>query len=280
MGCTTHGYYAWTNTKSAIGLSSNTASAFSSLVDGSIALNVVAMPHMMQVDPTAGPHSGGVVIPYLHACLQGQQGGLTSQEGREERFANATMMQCQLLNTTYRTLFEYINGEQHVSATTETTDDSAIHPVHFVRGYGQAYPKDVINGVDCTVLTGTTFDGSCSIDIKMLRTLSYQAIFDAFSSLVSGTVSRQDAASSPTVKTSVEDTVLVDTPELQFLNESRARAGVEFDSLQQYISGSGIELFDGLINNAPTPQVGSLPRTIERLFQQVTLSMMSESVLQ
>ena len=244
----------------------------------------------MSVDPSIGPSSpnGYPTIPYLYACHGQDSPGVM----RKKLFADSTMMQCGLRNYTYHLSFSYKNGQQRVGIDTALIDDRAFKPVRLVSGYYALTHPDLINnhinnGVDCTVLNGAingnslgaNSDDPCSIDTTILETLSYQAIFDSFEALVVGAITRVDLDAGTTLMTSINDTILVDTPELGFVKGSSNPPTQAFDPLQQYILRSDNKIFQGLVSQDAPVSRGALKRTMESLFQNITVSMMSSAIL-
>lgn len=278
-GCFVQGYMAWNDTDTGYPLPKNTSLSFSKLNKGGLALNVIGLPHMMDLVPGAVGGSG--VIPYLEACYGSN--GIT-----HERFVDSTMIQCQLRNVTYQVLFEYQNGKQNISITTDTISEDPIRAISFVAGNGQTFPDNVINGVDCSVLSGVydvdpgaNPDNICLIDTKVLKTLSYQAIFQAFQELVIGSVTRASAATSANISTDVVNTILADTPNLAYLNPTlQSYSSLSTKPLQEYVQSGNVHLYKGLVNNAHTKSFDTLIPTMEKLFQDITVSMMSSRVLQ
>ena len=274
--CVTRGYLAWLG--NSVELTGNVSLSYGNLTGSSVPLNFMVLPHMMQVDPSIGPTLGGGVIPYLYAC-NGQDA--TTAKGREKLFKDSLMMQCQLKNCTYHAAFDFVNGRQTVRMTTEMIDDGAVQPVDSVRGWGLAYPEYTRGGVDCTVLSGgIDHSDPCSVDQTTLRTLSYQAIFDAFQTLVVGSVSRADVAAGPSIDTGVNNTVLSETPDLQFLKTSSGPSSLAYQPLQQYIMASNRTIFDGLVKTKSSARAGPFSEAIQELFRNVTISMMSSNLLQ
>lgn len=274
--CTTNGYFAWTSV--AHTLAKNITVSFNSLNHGSLALNMVALPHMMGLDPQLDGHDVTGEIPYLQACSAANEFSLRRDHNLlHSIFANSTMIQCQLRNFTYHTSFKYLNGAQSVDIRTELLDDPPILGLPSVQGYGVNYHKWFRNQVDCTVLS-RGYPAGCSVDPKILRRLSYQAILDALANIIGGEVSREQAAANPSFDTSVQNTVLAETSELKFLKSKTP--GLAFQPLQDYIAAWPEPiLFRGLVNDGPTVKLAPLSETIERLFENITISMMSSPML-
>lgn len=115
---------------------------------------------------------GGIgVIPHLKMCQ--------NNERTDGRFADSTMVQCQLRDVTYLVSFEYKDGEQNISIATDNMSSDPVRAIPFVAGNGQAFPDHIINGVDCSVLSGVynvdpaaNPNNICLVDTEVLKTLS------------------------------------------------------------------------------------------------------------
>ncbi len=276
-----YGYSSWQNGMAAPGLPSNLSSSFSRLNSNGIALNVVAFPHMMELHP--GTTGGYGIEPYPKAC----EPPADPENDYLERVADATMLQCVLRNATYQVTFNYTNAQQSIEISSEAINSNPINRRAYVRGDGTAYTDDVHDGVDCSVLAGIFNDNVdperiCLVDTHILKQLSYQGIFDAFANLFNGSISRPQGADSTTVQTNVQGTILVDTPELSFLNpySNEDYPSLAQKPLQGYIQGGNLPLFRGLVNNVRVGGLSALPRTMESLFENITISMMSSKTLQ
>lgn len=178
--------------------------------------------------------------------------------------AGAVLMQCELNSRSYRTNFTYVNGIQDVRVETEVLGGSNIQ---------------TISSVNCTAPNGT--DGSCNFTADTLRTLSYQAIMDAVTYLITGFVNAKQNDTAPFISTQVISTALISTPELHFLAQpilaQDSSAGAR--TLQQNIQTWRGTKDEGLVNTNDRMTSRPLAETIEMLFQNATVSMMSQAHL-
>lgn len=276
--CSLQGYIAWSQGES-YNLPSNVTISFDDTDSNGLGINIASFPHMMDLVPWTGGNDM-VSVPYTKACYQNN--GIE----KPERFADSTMIQCQLQNVTYHVSFNYVNGNQTINITSDFIDNNPIKPIKHVQGLGSRYESEVMHhGIDCSVLAGgfEQIDPNdyCKIDTKILKTLSYQGIFDAFYNTINGSVTRGLADTTQTVSTGIEKTVLVQTSELHFLT---APSGVypvlNLQPLQDYILEGNLPTYRGLVTQTQSLRLGSLSDTIEQLFQNMTVSIMSSQALQ
>lgn len=276
--CSLQGYIAWSQGET-YNLPSNASISFDDADNDGLGINFASFPHMMDLVPWVGGNDM-VYIPYTKACYQ------TNGIEKPERFADSTMIQCQLQNSTYHVSFNYTNGNQTVAISSKLINDDLIKPIKRVQGLGSQYREEVMhNGVDCSVLAGgfENIDPRdyCKIDTKILKTLSYQGIFDAFYNAVNGSVSRGKADTMQTVSTGVEKTVLIESPELRFLTDpSEVYPVLNSKPLQEYILNGNLQTYQGLVTTSQSLRYSSLTQTIETLFRNITVSMMSSKTLQ
>ena len=84
-----------------------------------------------------------------------------------------------------------------------------------------------------------------------------------------------------TVFTGVEKTVLVETPELRFLTApSEVYPTLNSKPLQEYVLEANLPNYRGLVTTAQSQRAAPLSKTVETLFQNITVSMMSSKALQ
>jgi hypothetical protein len=121
----------------------------------------------------------------------------------------------------------------------------------------------------------------CEFQPELLRTLSYQAITDVFNRRVQGTVGLSITSLSPQldVQSRLFDTSLLSTKELSFLQ--RPFTGSDsIPSLPQLIDQSSGDLYTGLYDDRTISSNVSLATALEHLFQNITISLLSEQLLQ
>ena len=179
--------------------------------------------------------------------------------------AGAVMLQCELANSKYHTTFHFENGIPNISVSTETIDGPPIQSIEYV---------------NCS--TSGPADGSCNLTPATMRTLSYQAIMDALTYLITGYVVTRGNNPSAYIQTQVISTPLAGTNELQFINQpllEESNAALA-KSLQQNILDWKSTRNQGLVRTKSRTGPIPLAETIQQLFQNATVSMMSQAQLQ
>ncbi|KAJ6007493.1 hypothetical protein N7540_011469 [Penicillium herquei] len=176
--------------------------------------------------------------------------------------ANATVVECTLQNASYSGNFTFVSGAQQ---------SANFRRNRFLNNVSYVYDIDNENL--------NTAEAQINAESK-LESLSYQAILDALGRILVGAIglaqSRVPAGdmSAPTVDhglnitgTTVMSTVIGSAAELVFMSN--------------YIENNGpIDPVGGLVTTARSTAGESLPGIIERVFENITLSMMSSDSLQ
>lgn len=234
-------------------------------------LLMAAMPQVMQFI------GNGEGIMTRAACDIAKGNGTDEEKRSRVLGLNSTLLRCDLFNSTYQTDFKFVNGIQHVDVQVTDVKDKPVSTLDEVR----ALLREGIKLEPCDVLNaaGTT----CTFDESMLRVLSYQAVMDALTELLVGQVSAvQDPDTSAYMfesNTSIASTVLTETEELGFLADHVKLASVNWPTLQNLVVSWDDSLYNGLATAPPRMNI-SLKDTLENLFQNLTISLMSSPALQ
>lgn len=193
----------------------------------------------------------------------------TSHQDLSKNFETSTFLQCQLYNTTYRANFTYSENTQDISMDFPNLDQATL-----VDTLAGIFFNDGDN--DCSTINAS--NETCTIDPVTLQRLSYQAVMDAFGRVLIGSVHNGDTNKQSTyvVSTNVLSTSLVSTRELAFLSKdtSWTQAG---DGVFQNSSAEVASLYS-TENGAASQQL--LKDSLEELFRNITISMLSSSALQ
>ena len=197
----------------------------------------------------------------------------------ERYFESATILHCQMVKTTYNVAFDYTGSQQNIRMTSSTAQD-AQKPLGQVDAVNEPprAPTGNFAESDCSVLNSV--GDVCEFDQTLLEALSYQAILEAFSGIIFGTV-RNPATTAPIFETGILNTPLINTPELSFLGSPIVIASMFSSSdLQEAVQQSNGTLLQGLAKNR-TDDVGvPLARATENLFADTVVSMISSKQLQ
>ena len=209
-------------------------------------------------------------------------------------FENATLLQCDLVNTSYSSDFEYSNGQQVIRLRPDTMRSPAV-----VNGSAQFIGPngDSPQLTDCGSFrvdenadpSGSGYEApnisqDCDFDLSALRLLSYQGIMAAFNQVIVGSSQRKYDSSTQTISanTTIMRTVLADTEELAFMRDwapsSYGSSGS--DDLQTLVANSSAKVFQGLTGERLFGTRGALKSTLEELFLNYTISLLAEPYFQ
>lgn len=107
-------------------------------------------------------------------------------------FSDATLLRCDLLNTSHTATFEYVNGLQTINVSMkESSPPGPLTLLDCVTGPILAYQQsDNTNKTYYEPICSTlnTIDQQCIFDPAVAQLLSYQSIADSFGNLVLGTI--------------------------------------------------------------------------------------------
>lgn len=226
----------------------------------------------------------GLIYTYPMAddvCLPGLERPLCY--GQQAWFTDATLLRCDLVNSSYTTEFKYTDGTQLVDISTNKKDVSVPITAHqcFTVPDGGKFSS---NSLKCNG-TGT----ACQYDEVASRLLSYQSIAHAFNQLILGSITmggygtpaKGVNAKAPgiVIDSEVATTVLMDTEELAFVADFNG-VNETFVNLQMEVNEPNSTATHGISDKTPTGQRGDLKSALETLFQNITISLLTESYLQ
>ncbi|KAF7189365.1 hypothetical protein HII31_09343, partial [Pseudocercospora fuligena] len=187
--------------------------------------------------------------------------------------ANNTLLRCQLYNTTYHLNTTIINGEQRVNITFPSVNQKLPVPATpgFIIGNDAQCPYDS----NQTSETSDTFSKPCPpTAASTLQQLSFQAIMDAFGSVLVGFQTSSsygnELRSYLGSVNNIYTTILADTYQIA---NGAAQANTGFDP----------GFFPQEESLFQTPEVQDRPRmkeVLELLFQNITVSLMTARELQ
>lgn len=256
--CTAYGYLAWLE-----GMPFSNTSKDDTPVDGDYAFNSrifegTSMPAALHI--AADPEAMAMVdwgSPPA-ACDQ-------PAEALYNTSAGAVMMKCELRSADHHTAFNYTNGLQSVSVSIASPGNATLQ---------------TIVGFNCSTSDGG--DASCDITSEAMRILSYQAIMDAVTYLITAYISTNRNSTSPFISTQVISTALISTPELDFLTKPilQHESSTGARTLQQNFLSWASTRDQGMVRTAGREQTKDLAQTIDQLFQNATVSVMSQEHLQ
>jgi hypothetical protein len=170
---------------------------------------------------------------------------------------DATMLECELVESRYRVDFKYENGIQSVAINVTATDRA----------------RDFIR----------QFYGATDVNDDQLRTLSYQSVLSAFETWVTGTIKSGISQTTPLlVNSSIMLTALLQAEEMAYLRPEQTdltMASVYRTDLQSLLQDDTSGRYEGLAPPVTPSMPRSLSSLIEELFQNITVSLMSSAQL-
>ena len=197
----------------------------------------------------------GIMRNYSNASIQ-------AYGGWSHILRNMTILRCDLFNSSYALDFQYTNGAQNIvvskADTSQDTPIAAEANFYFPTG-----PHETWNATQCNQLD---YPAPICFQQSEAKKASYQGIKDAFNMLLRGSIIMQSEVSD----SFITQTVLTDTDELQFLSNQPAVSTTLGNS--------------PAFQSRPTKPLlrsrGRLIDALERLFENITISMLSEPYLQ
>ncbi|RMJ15143.1 hypothetical protein CDV36_005153 [Fusarium kuroshium] len=185
------------------------------------------------------------------------------------------ILRCHIHNSTYETRFNLTNGNQDVKVKVKDVEEK---PLDVITGVWASNPLS--NNTECTPLN---MDTECALEPSLLRHLSYQALMDAFSEILVGSLAIRRRKDDDSVvfhgNTSIQSTVLTNTPELQVLR-NLTLLSKDWAMLQIEEPKANEWAYKGLWNGPGEQRTTPLREALEELFQNITISLMSSPLLQ
>ena len=238
-------------------------------------LYIAVMPHLLEEEL----YEGDTYIP--KSCLPLMNGTFDDEAAPELLGEDITMIRCQLYNSTYRTEFSYINGQQDVKINVTHQPEDPVVPI-----IGSVIGKDFVGVDDIDNCAELKFEKNeeerCRFDRDLLSQLSYQSVLNAFSNLVTGNITFKSVMESHRESTRIRSTSLTDTKELRYLSdyERHMNSYPVRPDLQYSFSNSTVPDVSGLARLKSAAGDKSLEDALEEMFQNITISLMSSAALQ
>ncbi|RSM02832.1 hypothetical protein CEP52_007730 [Fusarium oligoseptatum] len=216
-----------------------------------------------------GHSSGGTqakLNDFENTCVQYKEGLFDS---------TSSVLRCHIHNSTYEARFNITNGNQDVKVKVKDVEEK---PLDVITGVWASNPLS--NNTECTPLN---MDTECALEPSLLRHLSYQALMDAFSEILVGSLAIRRRKDDDSVvfhgNTSIQSTVLTNTPELQVLR-NLTLLSKDWAMLQIEEPKANEWAYKGLWNGPGEQRTTPLREALEELFQNITISLMSSPLLQ
>lgn len=208
-------------------------------------------------------------------------------------FDDATLLRCDLVNTTYSVQFNYVSGAQNTTILTDMNKTSS--PITTFQDFvGPQSPDTYQNAssrpANCSVLyeqPRTDNYAYCDFDASAVRLLAYQAISSAFNQIVLGLIGwggngQVGKTYEPVLNlnSTIMRTVLAETQELAFLQNSSYDSQEDPDMQTVMMNSQSAWAYPGLVSPLASGTRGSLKSALEMLFQNITISLLSVPYLQ
>lgn len=225
----------------------------------------------MTISQTLGPRNGGPLALYVATFPQMQNvyktDGLRWTPGY---YDDATIVECHLTNATYTASFNWTNGirDMDISVAAPTSDiyySNAIDCTRFL------YMPDVPSNFSLS----TDLGALSMYNNTIIQRYAYQAVMHAFGQLLAGTISHARVPQMD-VATTVMNTPVGAVRELNFLRANNSD-GLEVSS---FLTRPNSSLWPGVSVPQETNSSSTLRTTLEELFQNITLSLMTAKSLQ
>ncbi|KAG9648756.1 hypothetical protein KCU95_g4135, partial [Aureobasidium melanogenum] len=203
-------------------------------------------------------------------------------------FNSSTLLQCHFLNTSFIATFNYTDGSQSIGISQAASSESRpFEPVACVTGPialsvgGNDWEQAGINMENTSCSTLNLENKQCKFDPGLVRLLAYQSIADIFGKLVQGSVGLGEHTlpyPEVTYNSNIAQMVLLDTNELSFIQTWSPNSGfLDLATLSDESSGTS---YVGLSDVKNFTSRGPLAKAWEDLFQNITVSLLSEQYLQ
>ncbi|KAG9853152.1 alcohol oxidase, partial [Aureobasidium melanogenum] len=218
--------------------------------------------HLQQGSATIGPTSDGPLTLFVATFpnFNNIHYGNLSQTYT----ANATVVQCELVNATYSSSYNWTNGIPELNVTVIPTDK------------GIFYPPDI----DCGRLffTGNHRDTNALQPLSdynntLVQNYAYASVMDAFVKLLEGEIYYPRSPNGLVTTTSVMSTTLGTTQELLAV-QNRTVSGT------QGLGTLTPNDWPGISVNMQANNTSTLRPTLEMMFQNLTMHLMSSPLLQ
>ena len=157
--------------------------------------------------------------------------------------------------------------------------DNTVPVINFVRGPG----SDGLGSGNCSTLNEIQGYGKdCEFDGSLLSQLSYQSVLQAFATLITGNITLNPQTYGLLDSSSIRSTSLLNAEELSYLTDYALHINTSDynPDFQKALWNSSMRGVSGLSRLQPAMSNQSLQETIEAMFQNLTVSLMSTPVLQ
>ncbi|QYT05590.1 hypothetical protein H0G86_012479 [Trichoderma simmonsii] len=258
------GYLSWVPTVPDITSGAINSLPFPSLfnISDSKLKSVVYEPPSLPLGPLNGDAE---VLELYIASIPGMDQNITCPR----QLPNMTITSCYMYNTSYTANFTYVNNIQSVNITTQGS-------------FNNVSAMEVVAGVAPLEIDQTPHNPPI-YNVQGVTNYAYEAVMDAFGRMFVGAIVRDfdgdqyGNIGGVTIDTNMASTPLLRTKEFNFLQPLTVTANLL--SLKTLIAASP-RLWNGHFIEEAANSTIPMARVIEELFRNVTVSLMSNSLLQ
>ena len=188
-------------------------------------------------------------------------------------YGNATIIKCQLMNATYSSSFNWTNGIRSLDAIVTTSAEAVLYR-DAVDCAGFLYTQDIYTADDYTGPAARNISRPLSdFNNTIVRNFAYQSVMQAFGNILKGSINYPRYPNGLVVTTNVMDTVLGATRELSLLRNNTSDDARSLASL-------GPQVWPGVSVGMRLNNTSDLRITLEEMFQNITMSLISSPLLQ
>lgn len=199
-------------------------------------------------------------------------------------FSDATLVRCDLMNASYTASFKYTNGNANITVSQDMSTDAAVINTTSAVVSSEYSRISAQDNCSSLVLFSEYADSksNCTFEPSVARLLSYQGISSGFNQLLQGYIMTTESpyGSSLNINTSAVQTILADTEELDFIQKRLTTYTSNFINLQSMAQHNPNRAYEGLVRTSASATRGPLKATLEEMFLNYTISLLTEPYLQ
>ncbi|KAI4854288.1 hypothetical protein E4T45_04020 [Aureobasidium sp. EXF-8846] len=218
--------------------------------------------------PTAGPLS---IFVFTSPNMRNPYG--YGMDPEYDYYGNATIIKCQLMNATYSSSFNWTNGIRSLDAIVANSAEAVLYR-DAVDCAGFLYTQDIYTADNYTgPAPGNISRPLSDFNNTIVRNFAYQSVMQAFGNILKGSINYPHYPNGLVVTTNVMDTVLGATRELSLLRNNTSDEARSLASL-------GPQVWPGVSVEMQLNNTSDLRTTLEKMFQNTTMSLISSPLLQ
>lgn len=219
-----------------------------------------------------GPSDGGVAsggpLTLFVATFPNFSNPYPTRQPNFDFTANATIVECRLVNATYSSSFNWTNGIRDLAVTVTPSNNSIVYP-HWIDCRTFLFT----NGIDTNNTEDIPQQPLSDYNNTIIQQYAYASVMQSFVSVLQGTIYYHFDDERLQTTTQAMNTALGATQELFALQNSTKSQMLTLDS-------DGPQLWPGVSVKMHEHSTLDLHTTLELMFQNVTMSLMNSPLLQ